>query len=137
LNPAIVAPSLAGLCTLNAVQNNATGQIVLQNPLPGNRGTLGQNVISGLPTWRADLGAQKRIRLAETKSITVRIDATNVFNHQIPSLSGGPFVAFNSPVGAPNLNMTTTSVPFGTFNDKIGTGVTQNRSFQLKARFDF
>jgi hypothetical protein len=29
-NPSIVAPSLAALCTLNALKNNSTGQVVLQ-----------------------------------------------------------------------------------------------------------
>jgi len=69
--------------------------------------------------------------------MTVRIDAINVFNHAIPSLAGGPFVAFNQPAGAPNLDMTNSFVPFGAFNTKIGTGVNAARSFQLKARFDF
>jgi hypothetical protein len=133
-NPNIVAPSLQSLCTLNAVKNNATSQIVLQTPLPGNRGNLGQNPIVGLPTWRADMGAQKRVKLTETKSMTVRIDATNVFNHQVPALGGGFFAA---TAGAPNLDTTSTTVPFGTFNNKVGTGPVGNRSFQLKARVDF
>jgi hypothetical protein len=149
LSSNVVATSLASLCTLNALKNVSTGQIVLQTPLPGNRGTLGYNPITGLPnlianlhhtglpTWRADLAAEKRVKVAESKSVTVRIDAFNVFNHAIPGLAGGPFVAFNAAAGAPSLDMTSNFVPFGTFNSKIGTGVNQSRSFQFKARFDF
>jgi hypothetical protein len=128
-NPSIVAPSLTALCTLNALKNNSSGQVVLQNPLPGHRGTLGLNPVYGVPTWRADLAAQKRVQLAETKSITVRVDATNVFNHPNPAVSGGFFAATG---GAPNLDTTNSFTPFGAFNNKVG-----NRTFQLKARLDF
>jgi hypothetical protein len=128
-NPGIVAPSLASLCTLNALKLTSSGQVVMQNPLPGHRGTLGLNPVYGLGTWRADLAAEKRVKLAETKSLTVRLDATNVFNHPIPALSGGFFAATG---GAPNLDTTNSGVPFGAFNNKVG-----NRTFQLKARVDF
>jgi hypothetical protein len=128
-DPTVVVPSLQGLCTLNALKSNASGQVVLQTPRPGTRGTLGLNPITGKGTWRADVSAEKRVRLAETKSITVRIDATNVFNHPTPAVSGGFFAATG---GAPNLDTTNSFVPFGAFNNKVG-----NRTFQLKARMDF
>lgn len=128
-NPGIVAPQLVSLCTLNALKSNATGQVVLQTPQPGTRGTLGLNPITGKGTWRADLSAEKRIKVAETKSMTLRLDATNVFNHATPALSGGFFAATG---GAPNLDTTNSIVPFGAFNNKVG-----NRTFQLKARLDF
>jgi hypothetical protein len=41
---AAIADNLRSLCTLNAVAD-PSGNIVLQNPLPGSRGTLGQNII--------------------------------------------------------------------------------------------
>ena len=126
-NPGIVAPSLSALCTLHAIANSS-GQVVLQTPLPGRRGTLGQNPITGLGTWKADMGVQKRVQLAEAKSFTVRVDATNVFNHPTPALSGS---FFQPTGGAPDLNLESL-VPFGVYNNKIGT-----RTFQLKARVDF
>jgi Carboxypeptidase regulatory-like domain/TonB dependent receptor len=126
-NSNIVAPSLQSLCTLNAIRNSA-GQVVLQTPLPGTRGTLGQNRIEGLGTWSADMAVEKRVQIKESKSFTVRVDARNVFNHATPAISG----SFFAPTGgAPDLGLQS-AVPFATFNNKIGT-----RTFQLKARVDF
>jgi hypothetical protein len=126
-NPGIVAASLSAACTLNAISSG--GQIVLQTPLPGTRGTFGRNRFENLGTWTADMAVEKRVQVAETKSFTVRVDATNIFNHPTPAISGGLFAA--TP-GAPDLNLQGTTVPFGGFNNKIG-----NRQFQLKARVDF
>jgi hypothetical protein len=122
-----VVPFMASLCTLNALQNSS-GQVVLQTPLPGKRGTLGLNRIEGLGTWAADLAVQKQFRIDESKSVTVRVDARNVFNHPTPALAGGLFAA--TP-GAADLNLQSLNA-FGTFNNKVGT-----RRFQLKARLDF
>jgi hypothetical protein len=127
LDTSLVAASLTSICTLNAIQN-ADGQVVLQTPLPGTRGTLGQRNIENLGTWSADMAVQKRVQIGEGKSITVRLDATNVFNHPTPAIGGGFFAA--TP-GAPDLNMQS-GVPFGALNNKVG-----NREFQLKARLDF
>src|SRR5262245_55206878 len=128
LNTAYVTPSLTSLCSLNAI-TNSSGQFVLQNPLPGKRGTLGQNPIYDLGTWTADMAIQKRLQIKESKSFTVRVDAQNVFNHPNPGLVPGLFAA---TAGAPDLNLTTTTVPFGAFTNKLGT-----RTFQVKARVDF
>ena len=127
-----VAPSLTlptPLCTLNALRDNSTGQIVLQTPQPGARGTFGQNRLQGLGTWTADMAVQKRVRVGESRSFTVRLDATNIFNHANPGLTQAGF--FAPTPGAPDLSLTNT-VPFGAFNNKIG-----RRTFQLKARLDF
>ena len=126
-NTSYVVSSLAGLCTLNAIRNS-TGQVVLQTPLPGNKGTLGLNRLEGLGTWTTDLAVQKRVQLDEARSITVRLDATNVFNHPTPSLGGGFFAA---TAGAADYNLQSAN-PFGTLNQKSGS-----RRFQLKARLDF
>ena len=127
-NTAYVAPNLASACTLNAI-SNSSGQVVLQNPLPGKRGTLGQNAVYGLGTWTADMAIQKRVQFAESRSFTVRVDAQNMFNHPNPGLVPGLFAA---TAGAPDLNVQTATVPFGAFTNKLG-----NRTFQLKARVDF
>jgi hypothetical protein len=117
----------AGVCTLNGIANSS-GQVVLQTPLPGTRGSLGQRTVEGLGTWSADMAVQKRISISESKSITVRLDASNVFNHPTPAIGGGFFAA---TAGVPDLNLQS-AVPFGDLNSKVG-----NREFQLKARLDF
>jgi hypothetical protein len=127
LNSNLVAASLQAACTLNAIANSS-GQVVLQTPLPGTRGTFGQNRIMGLPSWTADMAIQKRLRLTETKSFTVRVDARNVFNHPTPANPG----LFSTTPGTSDLSMTSTTNPFGAMTTKTG-----NRSFQLKARMDF
>jgi carboxypeptidase family protein len=125
-NSGIVAPTLQGLCTLNAIRN-ASGQIILQTPLPGNRGTLGRNTLEGLGTWTADMAMEKRVRVAETKSVTFRVDARNVFNHPTPAIPFG----FSTLAGGADVGLQSTN-PFGTFTTKTG-----NRSFQAKLRVDF
>jgi hypothetical protein len=128
LNTNYVAPSLANLCTLNAI-SDTSGQIILQTPLPGTRGNLGRNAMEGLGNWTADMAIEKRIQIAETRSFSVRVDARNIFNHPTPAIP----VGFSGPLpGAADLSLLGTVNPFGVFNTKGG-----NRSFQLKARFDF
>jgi len=129
-NPAYVAPSLQALnlCTLNAIRETSTGQVVLQTPLPGKRGTLGRNTIEGLGTWTADMAIEKRIQVRETKSFTVRVDARNIFNHPTPAIPG----LFATTGGTSDLTLQGAAIAFGGFSTKAG-----NRSFQLKARVDF
>jgi hypothetical protein len=127
LNTNLVAASLQSICTLNALQNSS-GQVVLQTPLPGTRGTFGQNRITGLNYWSADMAMQKRIKVSESKSFTVRVDARNVFNHPTPALPG----LFSTTPGTADLGLTSLTNPFGAMTTKTG-----NRSFQLKARMDF
>src|SRR6185295_11593302 len=120
------APFMAGACTLNAIANQS-GQIIFQTPLPGKRGTFGQNSLYSLGTWTADMTVQKSVAVSEGKSVTIRLDATNVFNHPTPSGAG----LFAPTLGVSDLNLQST-VPFGNFGNKAG-----NRQFQLKARLDF
>jgi hypothetical protein len=127
LNTNVVVSFLADSCTLNAVANSS-GQVVLQTPLPGKRGTLGLNPIYTVGTRTADLAVQKRIKVNEKVSATVRLDATNVFNHPTPGTEGGFFAA--SPATS-DLNLQS-GVPFGSYSAKVGS-----RQFQLKARVDF
>ena len=76
------------------------------------------------------MAVQKKVQIAESKSMTVRLDATNIFNHPTPALGGGFFAATG---GVPDLSLQSAgAVPFGTLNTKVGS-----RRFQLKARLDF
>jgi hypothetical protein len=69
---------------LSAVANSAD-QILLQNPLPGKRGTLGQRVIEGPGIWRFDASLSKEFRINENKGVQIRMDARNVLNHPEPA----------------------------------------------------
>jgi hypothetical protein len=114
-----VPTTLAILCTLQAIQDTTTGQIVLQNPRPGTRGTLGQYVIRGAILPRIDANLSKSLRITESKSLLFRIDAYNVMNHPLPA--------------APNLNINGTgNTPFGTITNKTGS-----RRFQGSLRLNF
>ena len=95
--------------------------IVLQNPQPGKRGTLGQNTILNLGTFRFDANLSKTFKVSESKSVNVRFDGQNILNHPQPTFAGG---------GASfNINNTT---PLGQIPSK-----TQGRLFQGQLRFTF
>jgi hypothetical protein len=111
--------------------NGKTAQIVLQNPLPGKRGNLGQNVLTGIPLWRFDANLSKTFRVSESKNLQFRVDALNVLNHPFPgSLNALTAQGFNNP--ALTINSTSGSVPFGQIPSKTG-----GRQFQGSLRFTF
>jgi hypothetical protein len=114
----LVAASLQPYCTLQAVTDAQSGQIVLQNPKPGNRGTIGQRTMYLPGQWSFDAALSKAVQITETKSIQVRLDATNVLNHPVP----------NSPVF--DINSTN---PFGFIQSKGN----QRREFKGMVRFNF
>jgi hypothetical protein len=101
----IVPDGTAG-ATANIDGQGHSGLIVLQNPLPGKQGNLGQNVLRNLPVWRFDANVSKSIRITETKSLQFRLDAFNVLNHAQP--------------GAPSLTINTSTTPFGQITSKNG-----------------
>src|SRR5205823_6315763 len=74
-----IADSLKAFCTLQAVTDAKTGEILLQNPQPGRRGTLGRQTMELPGTWNFDAAMSKTIRVRESKSLVIRMDATNVF----------------------------------------------------------
>ena len=125
-NAVTTANTLNTACTLNAVADAATGQILLQNPLPGNRGNLGMSSAFGPGRWRFDANLAKQIRISESKSLQIRLDATNVFNHPEPNFATG----LNNAL----LNINQTN--FGTI-----TGATAKtdlrRQFQAQLRLNF
>ena len=113
-----VASNLRSLCTLQAVADAKTNQILLQNPQPGTRGTFGQNVLQLPGRWRFDASMGKSFKINETKSILFRADAQNVFNHPEPA--------------SPTLNINDATVQFGNIASKSGI-----RQFQAQLRFTF
>jgi hypothetical protein len=113
---ATIAAESRSLCTLKAVVDTSTGNIVLQNPLPGRRGTLGRQTLEQAGSWSFDGAMSKTLRIDESKSLVLRVDATNVFNHPVP--------------GTPILNINNVN-PFGFIQDK------GNQTRQLKANVRF
>lgn len=76
--------NLRNLCTLNAVFNSS-GQVLLQNPLPGQRGSIGLRTIEAPGRWRFDANLSKSFRISESKLLQFRMDATDVLNHPEPA----------------------------------------------------
>jgi hypothetical protein len=114
---ASIAANLRDLCTLNAVANS-TDRIVLQNPLPGTRGSLGRNVIELPGIFSLDAALSKGFRVGESKRLQFRVDALNILNH---------------PQAAdPNLDINSQDLSFGNIDRKDGV-----RQFQLMLRLEF
>lgn len=112
-----------GNCTLQAVAlrnaDGTAGPIVLQNPKPGTRGNLGQNVLEQAGVWNFDANLSKSFKIDESKSVQFRVDAINVLNH--PGLNN------------PNLNINSATSTFG----EITTKTNANRTFQARLRLTF
>ncbi len=118
-----IAASLQFLCTLTGIADQS-GNIVLQNPLPGTRGNLGQNVIEWPGVWALDTAMSKSFQIREGKRLEFRLDAANILNHP------QPVNPTNSPV-TPDLNINS-AAKFGEIPTKTGT-----RQFQARLRFEF
>jgi hypothetical protein len=119
--------NLKSLCSLSAIQDVKSGQIVLQNPLPGTRGTLGQRVLEGPGRWRFDASLAKAIKLTERKNLQFRMDAQNVLNHPEPQLA---------TTGASLINLDINAANFGLITGPQAKANT-NRQFQAQLRFNF
>jgi hypothetical protein len=114
---AAVASQLATLCTLQAVADS-NGKIVLQNPQPGTRGSLGLASLTLPGSWSFDASIGKSVRIAEGKTVAIRMDSTNILNHPTPS---NPFLNING------------NTPFGSIQDKGN----QRRLFKASVRLTF
>ena len=115
--------SLQGLqtsCTLNAVADANTNQVLLQNPLPGRRGTLGLRNLEGPGLWRFDANAGKTFTVGEKRTLLFRLDAMDVLNHAEPA---APIVDIN------NAN-------FGLITGTAAKSAL-HRQFQAQLRFSF
>jgi len=111
---------LQAACTLNAVFDAKTHQVLLQNPLPGTRGTLGQRAVEVPGKWRFDGNIMKKITIHEGKTLEFRADASNVFNHPEPA---NPILDINS-------------TNFGAITGANAKS-TLHRQFQAQLRFSF
>jgi hypothetical protein len=127
-----IASNLRSLCSLSAIADGKTGQILLQNPLPGTRGTLGQRVLEGPGRWRFDASLAKSIKLTETKNLQFRMDAQNVLNHPEPQL----MTSNTSPTPTSLINLDINAANFGLITGPQAKANT-NRQFQVQLRFNY
>ncbi len=121
--PKASTPNFGGNATLagrftNQVVVNSAGNIILQNPQPGTAGNLGlsQAGVEGPGRLGLDMALQKRTRIKESTTFTIRADAVNVLNRPIWS----------------NPNTDINSSSFGRI-----TTATGSRTIILNARIDF
>ena len=112
-----VASQLATFCTLQAVADS-NGKVVLQNPQPGTRGSLGLASLTLPGNWSFDASMSKSVRISEGKTVSIRMDSTNVLNHPTPS---SPFLNING------------NTPFGSIEGKGN----QRRTFKGSVRLTF
>ena len=94
-----------------------TIQYLLVNPAPGKQGNLGLTTVETLGPIKFDANLSKTFRISESKSLQIRIDATNVLNHPTPP--------------APVLDINDDNFGY-LIGDKTG-----GRSFQGRLRFSF
>lgn len=122
----VTDPSVANITTLNNIRGQSTmraiadasGNIFLRNPVPGQFGTVQQNYLTGPGLFRLDMNILKGFRIAEGKTLTLRADAINMTNT--------PW--FANPVTDIN------SLNFGRISDTVGGS---NRVIVVGARFEF
>jgi hypothetical protein len=101
---ATVASNLRQFCTNSAIADSS-GRIILQNAAPGQLGSLGLRPIYGPGSWDFDANLQKRIRIGESRSLAIRIDANNIFNHPTPAdpnldINSGTFGEITTKTGS-------------------------------------
>jgi hypothetical protein len=131
---AAITQNLRALCSLSAVADAKTGQILLQNPLPGTRGTLGQRAIEAPGRWRVDASLGKSIKITESKSLQIRMDAQNVLNHPEPQLCA--LTACATSTGGSLLNLDINNPNFGLFTGPQAKTL-GHREFQAQLRLNF
>jgi hypothetical protein len=113
----------------NQVMQDANGNTVLASPAPGVVGTLGRQWIEAPAHANLDLNLVKRIRLAESKELEIRVDAVSVMNNP----------RWNFVNGGTDIN----NVNFGRLTAADPTGANQadntiaGRRFTFTARLNF
>jgi hypothetical protein len=129
--PVTVPPTPAPCNGMSAGYNNRalqdpSGNIVLVNAQPGQAGNLGAMTVRGPGRFDLDMNVVKRIKVAESKSVELRVDVVNVMNH--PNFSN-PALSINSNGNFGRI----TSLASG---QNIG-GNGGMRSFVINTRFNF
>jgi len=102
----------------------------VQNAQPGTYPTMGIGSIFGPGRWRFDANLSKSIKLTESKSLQIRLDATDILNHPEPNSAANVF----------SLNLTgAAAANFGQFVSSGTNGAKTNlhRQLQAQLRFNF
>jgi hypothetical protein len=76
----------AGTPGAQTLEDGRSYVLALVNPTPGNLGTLGQRTLDYQGQFQLDANISKTFRLAESKSLQLRIDTRNVLNHPSPGI---------------------------------------------------
>jgi hypothetical protein len=132
---ATVHSSLQSVCALSlhglALASDPS-VVVFQHAQPGVRGNFKPNSLTGPGQWTFDMAMSKNIAIREGTSLSIRIDAQNVFNHPFPS-GGAPTTndSRNYSVSNPTFDLNSTN-PFGFIGYKGG-----HRVFSAKLRLSF
>ena len=105
--------------------NEVAAVYMLVNPKPGEYGVLSPNVLTSFGNWGLDANIQKTFRITESKSLSIRIDATNVLNHPTP------FIPYFQPGGQ------TGSGQFGEILCGCNDSKSGTRTFQGQVRLAF
>jgi len=141
----IVGTELANAfaCTLYAVALTAdTTKIIFQNSAPGVRGNFDRNQIMAPGQWNTDAALSKSIRISEGKSFSLRVDATNIFNHAQPTYQASGSIGSRSFTGSnPAMSMSPVFELVGYYYGMRSLGFMDSkmgcRTFQARVRFDF
>jgi len=101
------------------LSSGSYGIPLLENPRPGQQGNLGRATMNTFGRWSLDGNLAKTFQISESKSVQLRIDAINIFNHPTP--------------------IDPTGFGFNSFNDNFGqiTSKGGSRTFQAKLRVSF
>jgi len=99
-------------------------------PLAGQSGTLGRNVLRGLPAWQFDVALRRQISLTERLKLQLRAEAFNVFNH--PN-----FGTIQTTLSAANFGQATNMLnrQLGGLNQLYQVGGPRSFQFALKLGF--
>jgi len=159
LDTNVVGTALQSLCTINAlylalpdpaapgsalavlvngqIRPEYKGRIILQNPRPGRQGNFSR-YIEGVGSFSLDMGLTKNIMITEGKSVQIRMQASNILNHQSPcgsSFGGGSSNCPNFGIG--NGNFATVDRASSLNNGIFGFSGFGQRQFQGNFRLLF
>lgn len=99
-------------------------------PAAGQSGTLGRNVLRGLPAWQIDFALRRKFTLTEKLNLQFRAEAFNVFNH--PN-----FGAFQTSLSSANFGRATNMLnrQLGGVSQLYQIGGPRSLQFALKLQF--
>ncbi len=102
----------------------------------GVEGNLGRNAIAGFGMWQADFSASRSLRLDDLRSLELRADVFNVFNH--PNF-GDPARYLDNPLLGQSTSMLNmmlgTGSPGSGLSPLLGAGGPRGAQLEIKFRF--